>query len=87
MQSDVIREFVRLLPGWHGVLCPVLEELAGVDAVPHAEGAGGRLPVVAGHADDHLEPRPVAGGLELSCQTVPAVLSVPHEPSDEAPVD
>lgn len=43
--------------------------------------------MVARHTDDHLQTRPVTGGLELGRQTVPAVLPVSHQPPDEAAVD
>ena len=43
--------------------------------------------MIAGHTDDHPEPRPVAGWLELGRHAVPAVLPVAHEPPDEASVD
>ena len=43
--------------------------------------------MVTGHADDHLQPGPVTGRLELARHTVTAVLPVPHEPPHEPAVD
>ena len=70
-------------PGWYGVLCPVLDELTGLDTIAHAQAAGGGLPAVTGHTDDDTETRPVRGGLELNCNTVSTILSVTHQPPDQ----
>ena len=60
----------NLSPGWYRVLSPALDQFTGVDTVPHAQGAGGRLPVITGNTDDHSHTWPVICRLQLHCNTV-----------------
>ena len=79
--------YFKDLPGWYGVLGSVLDQFAGLDTVPHPHRAGGRLPGVGGHADDHPQPRPVRGRPQLDGDAVAPVLAVSHHPPDESAVN